>query len=190
MMPIVFCASLVPCMNPMPPALKIWATPKNRLTGAGRAFRSMKYRKAMKQNPSTKPASGEVTMGTMTFQSNPLPSHQCWLLGCDHKITFQLFPAAANAAPQRPPIKAWLELEGKPSHHVSKFQIIAPSKAQMMMSDVSDTSLASTSPEEIVLATAVPAIAPKRFVTAAITTAWRGVRTLVETIVAIELAVS
>ena len=49
---------------------------------------------------------------------------------------------------------------------------------------------ASTSPEEIVLATAVPHSAPIRFVLAASTTAWRGVRTLVETTVAMELAVS
>src|SRR5436190_8618716 len=62
--------------------------------------------------------------------------------------------------------------------------------AQMMTSDLSETILESTSPDEIVLATAVPHMAPTRLVTAAMTTAWRGVRTLVETIVAMELAVS
>src|ERR1044071_7679546 len=52
------------------------------------------------------------------------------------------------------------------------------------------TSFVSTSPEVIVLATAVPHIAPSRFVVAASNTACRGVRTFVETTVAIELAVS
>src|SRR2546430_15570891 len=48
----------------------------------------------------------------------------------------------------------------------------------------------SISPEAIVVATAVPHSAPIKFVQAAMTTACRGVRTRVATIVAIELAVS
>ena len=42
----------------------------------------------------------------------------------------------------------------------------------------------------MVLATAVPQMAPRRLVVAARNTAWRGVSTLVETTVAMELAVS
>ena len=38
MMPIVFWASLVPCMNPMAAALNICATPKKRFTRCGRRF--------------------------------------------------------------------------------------------------------------------------------------------------------
>src|SRR5882757_4931114 len=144
----------------------------------------------MTMNPRTSPANGEVTIGTMTFQSTPLPNHQWVLSGCDQMMTCQLLPEAARAEPHKPPIRAWLELEGKPNHHVTRFQIMAPSKAQIMMSEVIATTFASTRPDEIVFATAVPHIAPKRFVTAANTTAWRGVRTLVETTVAIELAVS
>ena len=105
-------------------------------------------------------------------------------------ITCQLLFDAASAEPQRPPINAWLELEGSPSHHVSRFQMIAPSNAQMMIPDVIETIFEFTSPEEIVFATAVPHIAPRRFVQAASNTACRGVRTFVETTVAIELAVS
>src|SRR3954453_22956565 len=48
----------------------------------------------------------------------------------------------------------------------------------------------SIMPDAMVVATAVPHRAPMRFVNAAMSTAWRGVRTLVATTVAIELAVS
>src|SRR6266850_7192659 len=144
----------------------------------------------MTVKPKSKPASGDVIMGTITFHNNPLPRYQCWGSGCDQMMTFQLLLEAARAQPHRPPMRAWLELDGKPNHQVMRFQIMAPSNAQIMMSDVRATILASTKPEEMVLATAVPHIAPSRLVTAARTTACRGVRTLVETTVAIELAVS
>src|SRR5581483_1588053 len=103
-------------------------------------------------------------------------------------ITCQLLPAAARQAPQSPPTSACDELEGNPSHHVTRFQTIAPSRAQMRICDV--TIFVSTRPDATVFATAVPQSAPRRLVTAASMTAWRGVRTLVETTVAIELAVS
>ncbi|MEY5015074.1 MAG: hypothetical protein RIS92_1432 [Verrucomicrobiota bacterium] len=58
----------------------------------------------------------------------------------------------------------------------------------MMVSVV--TNLASTSPEVMVFATAVPTIAPPRLVMVARRMAWRGWSTRVETTVAMELAVS
>ena len=83
------------------------------------------------------------------------------------------------------------ELEaGRPNHQVIRFQVMAPRSVQMRMSEVMDTNWASMRPEEMVFATAVPNMAPRRFVIAASTTAWRGVSTLVETMVAMELAVS
>ena len=91
---------------PIDPALNICATPKNRFTFAGRAFRSNTYSSAITVKPSTNPAIGDITIGTTTFHSMPLPSHQCFALGCDHTITFQSFPAAARAAPHSPPISA------------------------------------------------------------------------------------
>src|SRR5215472_4482988 len=102
----------------------------------------------MNRKPSTSPAMGDVTIGTITFQSSPLPSHQCRGSACDQMMTCQLFAEAAKAAPQRPPMSAWLELEGSPNHQVRRFHAIAPSKAQMMMSEVIETIFASTSPEE------------------------------------------
>src|SRR5437764_10167447 len=105
----------------------------------------------MKQNPKINPAIGEVTIGMITFHNRPFPNHQCFSLGCDQTITRQLLPEAASAEPHNPPISAWLELEGRPNHHVTRFQIIAPSNAQMIMPEVIDTNFESTRPEEIVL---------------------------------------
>src|SRR5215468_2721706 len=142
------------------------------------------------QNPRRKPARGDVTIGRMTFQSSPFPWTQCSRFGCDQMMACQFPFEAAKAEPHKPPINAWLELEGRPNHQVSRFQRMAPSSAQMMTSEVIATSLESIRPEEMVLATAVPQSAPSKFVAAARITAWRGVRTFVETTVAIELAVS
>src|SRR5262245_49322883 len=103
-------------------------------------------------------------------------------------MTSQSPPEAERAAPQRPPINAWLELEGRPNHHVIRFQMMAPRRAEIRTWDV--TIVVSTRPDAIVFATAVPTRAPVRSIVAASRTAWRGVRTLVETTVAIELAVS
>jgi len=65
---------------------------------------------------------------------------------------------------------------------------IEPVSAQTSTPD--EMNCESTSPEEMVLATAAPKKAPMRFVTAASRIAWRGVKTFVPTTVAMELAVS
>src|SRR4051812_27343754 len=185
--PIVFCASFVPCMSPMPMALNNWALPKNWFTLRGFQLRSSAYSSPMTVNPSTNPSSGDANIGITTFHSSPLLGYQCAASGTDQMTTLQL-RAAATAAPTSPPTNAWLELLGSPACQVTRFQMIAPSSAQISTS--CDATFGSTSPEAIVEATAVPHIAPIRFVEAAITTACRGVRTRVATIVAIELAVS
>lgn len=87
-----------------------------------------------------------------------------------------------------PPTNAWVELEGRPNHQVRRFQTMPPNSAQTITSG--ETNCESTKPDETVLATAWPASAPIRLVMAARTMAWRGVSTLVPTMVAIELAVS
>src|SRR4051812_37330447 len=185
--PIVFCASFVPCMSPMPMALNNWALPKNWFTLRGFQLRSSAYSSPMTVNPSTNPSTGDANIGMTTFQSSPLLGYQCSASGTDQITTLQL-RAAATAAPTSPPTNAWLELLGSPARQVTRFQTIAPSSAQISTS--CEATFGSTSPEAIVEATAVPHIAPIRLVEAAITTACRGVRTRVATIVAIELAVS
>ena len=34
----------------------------------------------------------------------------------------------AMAAPQSPPTRAWLELDGRPNHQVTRFQMMAPKR--------------------------------------------------------------
>src|SRR4249919_1719454 len=143
----------------------------------------------MISTPSRNPATGEETIGTTTFQYRPL-----FLLRLSpvfaQTSACQLLSVAASAAPQMPPISAWLDEDGSPRHQVKRFQTMPPASAQMITCEDRMTTLASTSPEEIVLATAVPQNAPIRLVAAAITTACIGVSTLVATTVAMELAVS
>src|SRR5207245_11005800 len=50
------------------------------------------------------------------------------LTSADH-LTPPSPPAAAIPAPQRPPIKAWVELLGNPRYHVMRFHAIAPRSA-------------------------------------------------------------
>src|SRR6266568_7575348 len=125
-----------------------------------------------------KPASGDVIMGAMTFGHTP----------AFHFMTDQLPCAAASAAPQSPPMREWLELDGKPNHHVAMFHANAAMTAQSTVDIV--TTLVSTSPFPIVEATAPPRNAPVKLKNAAIAIAWRGVRTRVETTVAIAFAAS
>src|SRR3954454_9582004 len=106
----------------------------------------------------------------------------------DHLITDQLPWAVARVAPASAPMRAWLELEGMPNFQVIRFQLMAPSKAQRMVPN--ETHCGSTRPEATVLATAVPAKAPKRSKVAASRTACPGVRTRVAILVATALALS
>src|SRR5256886_2746812 len=132
----------------------------------------------MKIAPNTKPATGDAIIGRTTFGHTP----------SFHLITDQSFLAEASAAPQSPPISAWLELDGKPNHQVAMFQPNAASTAQSTVVIV--TTSVSTNPLPIVAATAPPNKAPVRLKNAAIAIAWRGVSTRVETTVAIAFAAS
>jgi len=101
----------------------------------------------------------------------------------------ELTPEHTMAEPTRPPTRVWDELEGKPSRHVIKFQIIAAITDDAIT--VRFTTSGLITPLPIVVATlrgnTVKAIKLKK---AAKTTAEKGERTLVDTTVAIELAES
>ena len=131
-----------------------------------------------------RPSSGDVNIGRTTLGQRPTLAPLASF--ADQIRTPQSPFAVARAAPQSPPMRAWLELDGRPSHHVKIFQMIAPNSAQNTVS--MSTALASTRPPLIVFATAVPAKAPMRFQKAAQIMAARGVSTFVETTVAIALA--
>ena len=92
-------------------------------------------------------------------------------------------------ARHKPPIRAWEELVGRPSSQVMRFQEIAPRSPAKTTTGV--TAAISIIPVPIVWATAVPKMRKAtKLKKAAQTTACRGVRTRVETMVAIELAAS
>ena len=97
---------------------------------------------------------------------------------------------AAIAAPPSPPMRACDEEDGRPYHHVSMFQAIAPMSPAAQMVRPTVPAGASMMPLPTVLATLVPRKAPKRFAMAAMPRAIRGVSARVDTEVAIALAAS
>src|ERR1043166_7843749 len=177
-MPMVFCASLVPWLCAIQAALKICSLPNSEWMKCGVKRCNVTRRRNISNAPKIKPANGDVIMGMTTF--GQIPSF--------HFITDQLPRAAANAAPQSPPISAWLELDGQPNHQGAMFHANAAITAQSTVVIV--TMLVSTSPLPIVEATAPPNSAPVRLKNAAIAIALRGFKTRVETTVAIAFAAS
>jgi len=104
-------------------------------------------------------------------------------------ITTEIQPELATAAPTSPPTSVCEELDGSPSHHVSRFHAIAAIRAAAMTVKLMTSGLITPFP--IVVATLrgniTKAIKLKK---AAIVTAAIGDSTLVETTVAIEFAES
>ena len=80
---------------------------------------------------STIPRKGATSDGISTLSFSP-----------SHLTTSQ--PAAAMAEPRMPPISAWLELDGRPRYHVTRFQVIAPTSPARTTSRV--TASGSTIP--------------------------------------------
>lgn len=97
-------------------------------------------------------------------------------------------PAPTHTAPISPPNSAWEELDGSPRSQVTRFHRIAPISPAKIITR--ETSLSSTMPPEIVLATSVERKAPARLSRPATATATRGLSAPVAMEVAIELAVS
>src|SRR5579871_5216682 len=123
----------------------------------------------------TKASVGETMAGTITLSTISLT----WIAPA---------PAAAHAAPTRPPIRACDELEGSPSHHVIRFQVIPPiSAANTTVVVVADV---ATIPLAIVVATLSEMNAPTKFRQAENATATRGGIARVEIDAATALAVS
>src|SRR4051812_11122631 len=122
-----------------------------------------------------RPTPGETSAGRSTLCTRP-----CHCTPAE--------PDCTSAAPTSPPISACDELEGKPSHHVKRFQTIAPISAASTV--FSFARLVSMIPLPTVVATAVVTNAPARFAIAATATAMRGERARVETDVATAFAVS
>ena len=175
--PIVFWASLEPWLNAIMPADKSCNFLNLLLTVPGWAFKIIKIHaiKSIRVKPTQNPNIGEVNIGIITLSIN------VW-------TWTTLTPALTIAAPSKPPIRAWEELDGNPKSHVSKFQITAESKAQKITVNVIMSAL--TIPEPIVFATCVPVKAPINSRLAPKRTACLGDKTFVDTTVAIALAQS
>src|SRR5579863_754862 len=97
------------------------------------------------------------------------------------------------AAPIKPPINVWEELEGMPNHQVSKFQAMAPISPEKITSSVIKSLLTEFAIVLPILNSPIRYLEMKnaaKLNKAAQRTAWKGVSTLVETIVAIEFAAS
>src|SRR5450432_928012 len=92
-----------------------------------------------------------------------------------------------------PPRRVWDELEGMPNHQVSRFQAMAPISPEKMTSRVIKSLLTELAIEFPILNSPIRYFDMKnaaKLNTAAQSTAWNGVRTFVDTMVAIELAAS
>jgi hypothetical protein len=110
-------------------------------------------------NATAKPITGEASAGRATFCQSPV-----------HTTPF--VPDWTSAAPTRPPMRACVELDGSPPHHVRRFQAIAPKSAARTVWSVARP--VSISPFPTVDATAVVTNAPARLAAADTSTAARG----------------
>jgi len=141
----------------------------------GERRRMTQMMRIIRANAVAKPTVGERIPGMTTLSQMP------------SQLTTSS-PEAAIDEPATPPIRAWLELEGSPRNQVMRFQVIAPTSPARMTLKVIVSGF--TIPLAMVAATANDANAPAKFRIAARMTAVRGVSALVETLVAIALAVS
>ena len=175
MIPMVFWASFVPCVNATNAPETSWARRKPRFTfvGGRRAMNRVITRISTKAIAT--PRNGAMSDGMSTLSFRPAQ----WTTSA---------PSAAMAEPIMPPIRAWLELDGSPTNQVMRFHVIAPTRPAMTISSV--IASWSTIPFAIVAATAIETNAPAKLSTAALATAARGLSARVETLVAIEFAVS
>ena len=176
MIPIVFCASLVPCERENAAAEPSCARRNQRSTDPyGDLWKSHDIA-TISAHPTAMPMSGESTMKESVL-THAMPG------------TIARMPTRATAAPAYPPISACEEEDGMPKYQVIRFQAIAPRRPPSTTSEL--TTVMSIRPEPIVFATAVPNTnAATKLKKAAQKTAWNGDSTRVDTTVAIEFAES
>src|SRR5258708_4466186 len=97
------------------------------------------------------------------------------------------------AAPTNPPSRVWEELEGMPNHQVNKFQQMAAIRPEKMTGSVMKSRLTKCATVAPMRNSPIKLLKMKKAAKlkmAAHNTAWKGVRTLVETMVVIVSAAS
>src|SRR5512132_2963376 len=174
MMPMVFWASLPPWPRLKAAAETSWRRRNSPSTLAGVDRWKIHWLASMSVNPRASPSSGDNKMNRAVFSrlaafSTPRP-------------------ALAIPAPANPPMMACEEEVGRPSHQVVRFQEMAPTSP-------ANTTASLTTAGSTVLPTVLANLVwntkkARKLKLAAQITAIRGVRTRVETTVAIELAAS
>src|SRR3990167_3999055 len=141
MIPIDFWASFPPCDSASAMEETIWDRLKKWFT-CGVAPRVRKTDSDWNAYPIGNPTMGDV-ISTSTILTKPAT------LKC-------ATPVAARTLPAIPPTSAWLDDDGRPNHHVKRFQKIAPLRAPMITHAL--ITVGSTMSFPIVFATAVPKI--------------------------------
>jgi hypothetical protein len=96
MIPMVLCASFVPCGNATNPPETSWARRKTWLTRDGERLAMSQVIARIRANATTTPTNGAMRDGINIFSFSP-----------PHWTTSQ--PDAITAEPSMPPINAWLE---------------------------------------------------------------------------------
>src|SRR6478735_8606605 len=175
MMPIDFCASLVPCARETSDAEPTWPQRNARVetsSGTSRVRRATSHVPTLATPIAT---SGASSAGMSTFAATPV------------QMTPDV-PTAASTEPTTPPMRACDELDGRPRSHVSRFHVMPPTRPASTTSSV--MTFASTRPLAMVAATASDRKAPTMLRTADRATAVLGLRARVAMEVAIALPVS
>ncbi len=153
----------------------VCAIRKRRVVRRGAERRKIHRMAVCSVYPRSTPTSGDSSIGRTTLSTMP---DQCTVA------------EAASAAPTSPPISACEDEVGSPRHQVKTFHPMAPTSAHRTSSRPEVSWGAPMMPLPTVSATPVPRKAPKKFITAAMASAARGVRALVEIEVAMAFAAS
>src|ERR687898_822318 len=174
MMPMVFWASLPPWPRLKAAAESSWRRRNSPSTRLGLERRKIHMLASISRNPRVMPSSGDSGIQRMVFSRLPASRTPK--------------PALATPAPAKPPIRACDDEVGRPSHQVMKFQAMAPTSPAKMTASL--TTSASTILPTVLATWVWKTRKAMKLNRAAQMTAIRGVRTLVDTTVAIELAAS
>ena len=124
MIPIVFWASFVPCVSATKPPETSWPRRKMRLILAGDRRLIIQTISGHQGEREGDPGEGGDQRGLQHLLPKARP------------LDDRPSPAAMIAEPMRPPISAWLELDGSPRYHVTRFQVIAPTRPARRISSV------------------------------------------------------
>ncbi len=120
MMPMVFWASFMPCPMLWMAEETSWSLRKTWLPCVTVKFFVRFSTSIMYRKPRTNPMAGDRMMKLAVLM---IPGH-----------TRTHVPPLTSPAPISPPMRAWEELLGRPSHQVIRFQLIAAISAQRITS--------------------------------------------------------